>query len=129
MTLVLIEKGLALEGWPSKIEVSWVLGKDDPLSRVGPGWWLALSIGNSQDNTEFHAAIAGAVSGAYHARAVAEQYGVPVILHTDHCAKKFLGPARYSKTKHFWVEMLISTYFFMMRHELESTPTDSQPFY
>ena len=26
MTLVLIEKGLVLEGWPSKIEVSWVLG-------------------------------------------------------------------------------------------------------
>ena len=44
----------------------------------------------SQDNSEFHAAIAGAVSGAYHARAVAEQYGVPVILHTDHCAKKLL---------------------------------------
>ena len=26
MTLVLIGKGLVLEGWPSKIEVSWVLG-------------------------------------------------------------------------------------------------------
>ena len=26
-TLVLIEKDLVLEGWPSKIEVSWVLGK------------------------------------------------------------------------------------------------------
>ena len=26
MTLVLIEKGLVLEGWPSKIEASWVLG-------------------------------------------------------------------------------------------------------
>ena len=26
MTLVLIEKGLVLEGWPSKIEVSWLLG-------------------------------------------------------------------------------------------------------
>jgi len=46
--------------------------------------------GKGLDNTEFHAAIAGAVSGAYHARAVAEQYGVPVILHTDHCAKKLL---------------------------------------
>ena len=40
------------------------------------------------DNTNFHAAIAGAVSGAYHVRAVAEQYGVPVILHTDHCATR-----------------------------------------
>ena len=27
MTLVLIEKGLVLEGWPSKIELSLVLGK------------------------------------------------------------------------------------------------------
>ena len=26
MTLVLIEKGLVRKGWPSKIEVSWVLG-------------------------------------------------------------------------------------------------------
>ena len=26
MTLFLIEKGLVLEGWPSKIEVDWVLG-------------------------------------------------------------------------------------------------------
>ena len=26
MTLVLLEKGLVLEGWPSKIEASWVLG-------------------------------------------------------------------------------------------------------
>ena len=30
------------------------------------------------------------MSGAYHVRAMAEQYGVPVILHTDHCAKNLL---------------------------------------
>lgn len=46
--------------------------------------------GKGLDNTNFHAAIAGAVSGAYHTRALAEQYGVPVILHTDHCAKNLL---------------------------------------
>lgn len=46
--------------------------------------------GKGLDNTNFHAAIAGAVSGAYHTRAIAEQYGVPVILHTDHCAKNLL---------------------------------------
>jgi len=46
--------------------------------------------GKGLDNTEFHACIAGAVSGAYHVRAVAEQYGVPVILHTDHCSKSLL---------------------------------------
>jgi len=32
----------------------------------------------------------GAISGAFHTRTLAEQYGVPVILHTDHCAKKLL---------------------------------------
>lgn len=46
--------------------------------------------GKGLDNTDYRAAIAGAVSGAYHVRAMAEQYGVPVILHTDHCAKKLL---------------------------------------
>ena len=35
-------------------------------------------------------AIAGAVSGAYHVHIMAEAYGVPVILHTDHAAKKLL---------------------------------------
>ena len=35
--------------------------------------------GKGLDNTDFKAAIAGAVSGAYHVRAMAEQYGVPVI--------------------------------------------------
>ena len=33
-------------------------------------------------------AIAGAISGALHVHNVAEYYGVPVILHTDHAAKK-----------------------------------------
>ena len=46
--------------------------------------------GKGMDNKDFKAAIAGAVSGAYHVRAMAEQYGIPVIPHTDHCAKKLL---------------------------------------
>ena len=36
------------------------------------------------------AAIAGSVSGALHVHQLAELYGVPVILHTDHAAKKLL---------------------------------------
>lgn len=36
------------------------------------------------------AAILGAISGAHHVHQMAEHYGVPVILHTDHCAKKLL---------------------------------------
>ncbi|MDO9105500.1 MAG: class II fructose-bisphosphate aldolase [Methylovulum sp.] len=35
-------------------------------------------------------AILGAISGAKHVHALAEAYGVPVILHTDHAAKKLL---------------------------------------
>lgn len=36
------------------------------------------------------AAILGAISAAHHVHQMAEHYGVPVILHTDHCAKKLL---------------------------------------
>ncbi|MGL9760379.1 MAG: class II fructose-bisphosphate aldolase [Symbiopectobacterium sp.] len=36
------------------------------------------------------AAILGAISGAQHVHLMAEHYGIPVILHTDHCAKKLL---------------------------------------
>ncbi len=34
--------------------------------------------------------IVGAISGAYHVKAMAEAYGVAVILHTDHAARKLL---------------------------------------
>ncbi|CAM1364028.1 fructose-bisphosphate aldolase, class II [Tenacibaculum sediminilitoris] len=44
--------------------------------------------GLSNDNEK--AAIAGAVAGAKHIHLLAEAYGVPVILHTDHAAKKLL---------------------------------------
>merc|ERR1711988_1142549 len=41
--------------------------------------------GKTADNTDDAACIAGAVAGALHVRTVAKLYGVPVILHTDHC--------------------------------------------
>ncbi|KAA6433988.1 class II fructose-bisphosphate aldolase [Dyadobacter flavalbus] len=46
--------------------------------------------GKSVPNTNQQAAIAGGISGAMHVHQMAELYGVPVILHTDHCAKKLL---------------------------------------
>ncbi len=46
--------------------------------------------GKSLPNDKQQAAIIGAVSGAKHVHHVAEHYGVPVILHTDHAAKKLL---------------------------------------
>lgn len=35
-----------------------------------------------------NAAAVGSVALAMHVRAVASYYGVPVVLHSDHCAKK-----------------------------------------
>lgn len=46
--------------------------------------------GKSLSNNQQKAAILGGVSGAMHVHNVAKAYGVPVILHTDHCAKKLL---------------------------------------
>jgi fructose-bisphosphate aldolase class II len=46
--------------------------------------------GKSLDNTNQRSAIAGSVSGAMHVHQMAEAYGVPVILHTDHAARKLL---------------------------------------
>jgi len=46
--------------------------------------------GKSLPNENHQAAIAGAISGALHIHNVAEAYGVPVIIHTDHAAKNLL---------------------------------------
>ncbi len=46
--------------------------------------------GKSLSNEGQKAAIAGSISGALHVHHMAELYGVPVVLHTDHCAKKLL---------------------------------------
>jgi len=46
--------------------------------------------GKGLSNANEQAAIAGAVSGAMHIHSVAELYGVPVVIHTDHAAKKLL---------------------------------------
>lgn len=46
--------------------------------------------GKSLDNADQKSATAGSVSGAMHVHQMAELYGVPVILHTDHAARKLL---------------------------------------
>merc|ERR1719199_2102612 len=46
--------------------------------------------GKAADNTDDAACIAGSVAGALHVRKVAALYGVPVILHTDHCMRSWL---------------------------------------
>jgi len=46
--------------------------------------------GKGMPNDKMQANISGAISGALHIHNVAKYYGVPVILHTDHAAKKWL---------------------------------------
>jgi fructose-bisphosphate aldolase class II len=41
-------------------------------------------------NANQEASIAGAIAGAHYIRSIAPAYGIPVVLHTDHCAKKLL---------------------------------------
>ena len=49
-----------------------------------------FNAGKGLSNENQKAAIAGSIAGAKHVHHMAEAYGVPVILHTDHCAKKLL---------------------------------------
>ncbi|HEX3853076.1 MAG TPA: class II fructose-bisphosphate aldolase [Polyangiaceae bacterium] len=46
--------------------------------------------GKFLDNSAQQASIAGSIAGAHHVRTLAAVYGVPVVLHTDHCAAKLL---------------------------------------
>ena len=46
--------------------------------------------GKSLSNKDERAAIAGGIAGAKQVHELAELYGIPVILHTDHCAKNLL---------------------------------------
>ncbi len=50
----------------------------------------AFNAGKSLDNSNQQAAIAGSIAGAKHIHTMAKAYNIPVILHTDHCAKKLL---------------------------------------
>ena len=49
-----------------------------------------FNAGKGLSNEGQKAAIAGGIAGAKHIHVLAEAYGVPVILHTDHAAKKLL---------------------------------------
>jgi len=53
--------------------------------------------GKGLSNKDEKAAVAGAISGAMHIHMMAQEYGVAVILHTDHASKKLLP----------WIDALI----------------------
>jgi len=49
-----------------------------------------FNAGKGLSNEGQKAAIAGSIAGAKHIHLLADAYDIPVILHTDHCAKKLL---------------------------------------
>ncbi|MFN8700385.1 MAG: class II fructose-bisphosphate aldolase [Flavobacteriales bacterium] len=51
----------------------------------------AFYAGKGLKNDQQQASVLGSVSGAQHIHLLAQAYGVPVILHTDHCAKNLLA--------------------------------------
>jgi fructose-bisphosphate aldolase class II len=56
------------------------------FSNGGASYYAGKGLSNANEK----AAIIGAISGAKHVHLMAEAYGVPVILHTDHAAKSLL---------------------------------------
>lgn len=56
------------------------------VSQGGAAFFAGKGVGNKNQE----ASIAGAVAAAHYVRAIAPTYGVPVIMHSDHCAKKLL---------------------------------------
>lgn len=56
------------------------------FSNGGAAYYAGKGLSNENEK----AAIIGAVSGAIHVHMMAQSYGIPVILHTDHAAKKLL---------------------------------------
>lgn len=56
------------------------------FSQGGAAYYAGKGLANGKQE----ASILGAIAGAHHVRAVAKSYGIPVIIHSDHCAKKLL---------------------------------------
>ncbi|MEO0369087.1 MAG: class II fructose-bisphosphate aldolase, partial [Pseudomonadota bacterium] len=53
--------------------------------------------GKSLANDKLQASAAGCISAAKHVNDMAEMYGVPVIMHTDHCSLENIG----------WIDQLL----------------------
>ncbi|NPA03257.1 MAG: class II fructose-bisphosphate aldolase [Epsilonproteobacteria bacterium] len=80
------------------------------LSNGGAHFWAGKGLSNEGEK----AAILGAISAAKHIHILAEAYGVSVVLHTDHAAKKLLP----------WVDGLIAAgeeYFKLHKRPLFSS--------
>ncbi|KAF3927724.1 hypothetical protein ABW21_db0206185 [Orbilia brochopaga] len=58
-------------------------------SQGGAAYFAGKGISNAEPYNQY-ASVQGAIAGAHYIRSIAPAYGIPVVLHTDHCAKKLL---------------------------------------
>ncbi len=86
------QNGYALPG-VNAVGTSSVNGIMETAAKVNSPVIVQLSFGGghfyagkSLDNSNLKASAAGCISAAMHVHQVAELYGIPVVLHTDHCS-------------------------------------------
>jgi fructose-bisphosphate aldolase class II len=92
------EKGFAIPAYncttTSTVNAVLEAGKDlnrpviIQFSEGGAAFFAGKSLPN--DKGVLQASILGSVAGAHYVRHVAPAYGIPVLVHSDHCAKKLL---------------------------------------
>jgi len=64
--------------------------KQSPIILQTSQGGAAYFAGKGVDNKDQFASIQGSIAAAHYIRAIAPAYDIPVVLHTDHCAKKLL---------------------------------------
>jgi len=74
----------------SVLEAGKELGRPVMIQFSEGGSAFIAGKGLPNDKGVLQASILGAVAGAHFVRAVAPAYGIPVLVHSDHCAKKLL---------------------------------------
>ena len=69
---------------------NWYLCSRSPVIIQISNGGAAFLAGKGIKNDKQKAAVLGSIAGAHHVRLMAKHYGIPVVLHSDHCAKKLL---------------------------------------
>lgn len=95
--------GYAMPG-VNAVSTSTINAVMEAAAKVGSPVIVQLSFGGghfyagkSLANDNFEASVAGCISAALHVHHVAEMYGVPTVLHTDHCSLKNIA----------WIDQLL----------------------
>ncbi len=143
MTLVLIGKGLVLEGWPSKIEVSWVLGLYINRNIIivsnclflsifcfPPARWRKFEVTSSSPGCEEHCGC-GIRPGIRHVQCCPARGGKEVtaipnaaagdVLGCQACGAQYIGVATHARLRKLLAQMEWMMYDLSILEVFEST--------